>query len=158
MSDCHELQLPAALAGEVSERAELLNGSMQLALDGAGASGAPGWEVTLSLAWRLGRDGAVPLVEGDVAIGHRDGSEVVALLEEGNASEDRETGHALVELMFSVEESTLPGLAAGARLGCQLEVEGDRWSGSLSILAAHPGGSRAPADEAAGEARAEGYP
>ncbi len=64
MSDCHELQLPAALAGEVSERAELLNGSMQLALDGAGASGAPGWEVTLSLAWRLGRDGAVPLVEG----------------------------------------------------------------------------------------------
>lgn len=122
------------LAGEVSERTELLNGTMQLALDGAASHDATEWQVAVTLAWRLGREGAVALEEGDLALD--DGGselEVIAILEAGSAEEDTDTGNAIVELLFAIEESNVEGFEAGTQLRGQLDVGAEQWTGSLTL-------------------------
>lgn len=130
-------QPPYALIGEVSERAELLNGTMQLALDGATSEGATRWELSIALAWRLGREGAIPLEEGDLALDDAGatGVELVALLDSGTAEEDVDTGNALIEALFTIEESNVAAFEAGARLHCQFEVAAEQWTGVMTPVA-----------------------
>lgn len=121
------------LSGEVSERAELLNGSMQLSLDGIAVGEDVRWELAVSLAWRLGREGAVALEEGDLALddGGSTSSEVIAILDGGSAEDDSDTGNAIVDARFTIEESNVAGFEAGAQLRCQFEVGAEQWTGSL---------------------------
>ena len=117
------------LDGDVTERAELLNGAMQLALDGAATPEAGGWQATLSLAWRLGRAGQVALDEGDLSL-ERDGSELVALLEEGTVELDPDTGAAIVDALFTIEDAS--GLELnGDGLHGRFEIDAERWRGEL---------------------------
>ena len=123
------------LSGEVSERAELLNGSMQLSLDGLAAGGDQRWALAVSLAWRLGREDGVSLDEGDLALDD-DGvtdAEVVAILADGSAEEDMDTGNAIVDARFIIEESNVDGFAPGASLRCRFEVGAEQWSGALTV-------------------------
>jgi hypothetical protein len=126
-----------ALTGEVSERAELLNGTMQLALDGATSEGSTPWELTIALAWRLGREGAIPLEEGDLALDDAGAtsSEVVALLDSGSADDDADTGNAIIEALFTIEESNIAAFEAGTRLHCQFEVGAEQWTGVMTPVA-----------------------
>jgi hypothetical protein len=129
------------LTGEISERAELLNGSMQLALDGTASGDTQLWALAVALAWRLGREGAVSLEEGDLTLdGVGDGSfEIVAILDDGSAEEDADTGNAVVDALFTIEESNVAGFEAGAQLSCQFEVGAERWTGAMLTLAAIQG-------------------
>jgi hypothetical protein len=122
-----------ALSGEVSQRAELLNGSMQLTLDGSAILESERWELTISISWRLGREGAVPLEEGDLALEDAGAiiSEVVANLESGAAAEDTDTGNAIVKARFTIEESNVPGFDTGEEIICQFEVAAEQWIGTL---------------------------
>lgn len=122
------------LTGEVSERAELLNGSMQLALDGVASHATERWELAVALAWRIGREGAIPLEEGDLAFDHGDvdNSELVAILDGGSAEEDSDTGNAIVEARFTIEESNITAFEAGTQLHCRFEVSTERWTGVMS--------------------------
>lgn len=125
------------LTGEVSERAELLNGTMQLALDGATSEVTTPWELTIALAWRLGREGAIRLEEGDLALDDAGATsaELVALLDSGTAEEDIDTGNAIIEALFTIEESNVAALEAGARLHCQFEVGAEQWTGVMTLVA-----------------------
>jgi len=122
------------LAGDVSERTELLNGAMQLALDGATTEGGR-YGVTLTIAWRLGREGAIPLEEGDLTLDDpaTDDAETVAILDAGTAEEDIDTGNAVIDATFTIEESNVDALPVGGRLRCQLEVAAEQWTGSLVL-------------------------
>jgi hypothetical protein len=116
------------LTGEVTERAELLNGAMQLALDGATTEG--GWAVELTLSWRLGRAGAVDLDEGDLTLDSSD-AEIVAVLDDGTAELDPDTGTAEVNARFEVESVTGVSLDAGVLLTLSVVIGAEAWSGDL---------------------------
>lgn len=138
-------------AGEVSERTELLNGTLQLSIEGAvGADsaardGAAPWELSASFAWKLGRDGDVPLSEGDLTLEGRDG-ELFATLGEGVAAVDPDSGAATVRATFVVdgvegERLGALGLRPDSSVSAELTVEAERWSGELRL----PGGAEGSA-------------
>lgn len=143
-------------AGEVSERTELLNGTLQLSIEGAvGADSAARdsaakdeaapWELSASFAWKLGRDGDVPLSEGDLTLEGRDG-ELFATLGEGVAAVDPDSGAATVRATFVVdgvegERLGALGLRPDSSVSAELTVEAERWSGELRL----PGGAEGSA-------------
>ena len=121
--------------GEVSEREELLDGRLQLVLDGETADGLA---VSFSLVWLLGREGATPLAEGFATLA-AGGGELNASLASGEVEAAAETGEASVRARFAVDaaEGGARALAApGAILACGLEVGAESWRGELRIEAA----------------------
>ena len=121
--------------GEVSEREELLDGRLQLVLDGETADGLA---VSFSLVWLLGREGATPLAEGFATLAGAS-SELNASLASGEVEAAAETGEASVRARFAVDaaEGGASALAApGAILACGLEVGAESWRGELRIEAA----------------------
>ncbi len=122
------------LSGDVSERGELLNGSMQLALDGAAVHAASELQISVILAWRLGREGAVALEEGELALDDGVSTlEVVASVADGTAEEDPDTGSSLVDALFTIEESNTPEFVAGTQLRAELDIGAEQWSGSMTF-------------------------
>ena len=127
--------------GEVSEREELLDGRLQLVLDGETADGLA---VSFSLVWLLGREGATPLAEGFATLASADG-ELNASLASGAVEAAAETGEASVRARFAVDaaEGDARALVApGAILACGLEVGAESWRGELALEAA--GGGQSP--------------
>ena len=123
---------PAHCSGEITERAELLNGAMQLALDGEATTPEDSWTIEVALSWRLGRPGAVPLDEGDLALESGD-RELVAVLEAGVAEVDADTGNVEVSATFVVDGVSALDLEAGASLQTRLAIGAERWSGELQV-------------------------
>ncbi len=122
--------------GEVSEREELLDGRLQLVLDGETADGLA---VSFSLVWLLGREGATPLAEGFATLAGAGGGELNASLASGEVEAAVETGEASVRARFAVDaaEGGARALAApGAILACGLDVGAESWRGELRIEAA----------------------
>ncbi len=145
--------------GEVSERTELLNGTLQLSIEGVVAAGsavagsaatdgvatenAAPWELSASFAWRLGRDGDVPLSEGDLTLESSDG-ELFATLGEGVATVDPDTGAASLRATFIVdgvqgERLADLGLRPNSAVTAELTVDAERWSGELRLPPARSG-------------------
>lgn len=124
---------PAPLSGEVTERAELLNGAMQLALDGAVGSEV-GWIVEFALSWRLGRAGAVDLDEGDLTI-EGPAAELIAILDAGTAELDPDTGNVEVDATFEIESATGLALESGMAIRARLEIGAESWNGVLRTSA-----------------------
>lgn len=80
------------LHGDVLEVSELLNGTRQATLEGAG----DGWTVTARVAWRIGLDAAVG--EGELTLS-RDGDELYATVIEGEASEAEDGSHTVIAVV-----------------------------------------------------------
>jgi hypothetical protein len=123
---------PARCTGEVTERAELLNGAMQLALDGATTDTEAPWTIEVALSWRLGRAGAVSLDEGDLTLESGD-REVIANLDAGTAELDPDTGNVEVDAVFDVESANQAELDAGAPIRVRLEIAAEAWTGELTL-------------------------
>ena len=121
-------------AGEVSERAELLNGFLQLALDGEASGDEAGerWRCSCALSWQLGRDGPVSLAEGDIALEDADGDQF-AILEHGTSTSDPDTGSALVHASFTVDGVRGGWAAPGDRITCELAIDAEHWRGELRV-------------------------
>ncbi|MPZ99833.1 MAG: hypothetical protein GEU80_10955 [Dehalococcoidia bacterium] len=120
--------------GEVSERAELLNGTLQLVLDGDAQAGNDAWLCACSLSWRLGRSGEVSLSEGDLTL-EADGREIAAVLLEGVAVADPDTGAAAVRATFTVDAVSGELGTPGDQLTCELDVGVDTWRGEILVVA-----------------------
>jgi hypothetical protein len=118
--------------GEVSERAELLNGFLQLSLDGEAVQGDGRWLCASSLAWQLGRTGEVALKEGDLSLEDGD-HELFAVLEHGTAEADLDTGSAVVRAVFTVDGARGDWAAPGDRVGCDLRIEIESWRGEIRV-------------------------
>ncbi len=134
--------------GEVSERTELLNGTLQLSIEGevaadgavtdsAVADSAASWELSASFAWRLARDGDVPLSEGDLSLEGHDG-ELFATLDAGVATVDPDSGAATVRATFIIdgvegERLATLGLRPDGAVSAELTVEAERWRGELRL-------------------------
>jgi hypothetical protein len=121
-----------AVTGEVSERAELLNGFLQLSLDGEAVHGDGRWQCASSLAWQLGRSGEVALKEGDLSLEDGD-HELFAVLEHGTAAPDLETGSAVVRAVFAVDGARGDWAAPGDRVACELRIDVETWRGEIRI-------------------------
>ena len=126
-----------AATGEVSERAELLNGFLQLSLDGEAVGDGARWQCASSLAWQLGRSGEVALKEGDLALDDGD-RELFAVLEHGTAEADLDTGSAVVHAVFNVDGAHGDWAAPGDRVTCELQIGVDGWRGELRLRPAAP--------------------
>lgn len=118
------------VAGEITERAELLNGAAQLALDGGAIDADPAWTIEAALSWRLGRSGAVTLDEGDLTL-EADRGELVAVLDHGTAELDPDTGGVEIEAVFAVEGVTGVELPADSALRARFEIGAESWTGEL---------------------------
>lgn len=121
--------------GEVSERAELLNGFLQLALEGeVSASDGDGarWRCSTALSWQLGRAGEVALGEGDLALEDGD-TELFAVLDQGTAVPDPDSGSALVRAVFTVDGARGDWAATGDKVACELTIEAEHWRGEFRI-------------------------
>jgi hypothetical protein len=124
-------------SGEVSERGELLDGSLQLALEGSCELAGVEWIVSMTLAWPLAEAGEVPLAEGDLAL---DATErgLFAVLEEGVAANDPDTGAAQITARFRVDATDgEPQPDADDAVGgieCAIEVGVEEWRGELTFV------------------------
>lgn len=116
-------------SGEVSEREELLDGRLQVALDGETADGLA---VSLTLVWPIGREGGAPLAEGYLTVAGGAG-ELNASLESGEAGAGDDTGAAAVRARFAVDAAEGALAPLGAPVECELEVGTDSWSGDLRL-------------------------
>ena len=123
---------PTRCTGEVTERAELLNGAMQLSLDGASTDTETPWTIELALSWRLGRVGTVTIDEGDLTLESGD-REVIANLDAGTAELDPDTGNVEVDAAFEVESASGIALTAGAPIRARLEISAEAWTGELTL-------------------------
>ena len=117
------------VAGEVSEREDLLNGAVRVALEGRAGV------LTLSAAfgWRRGRDGATALEPGEcyLSLEDRSGGELHAAAEVGSVSVDPDTGEARVRARFVAEEVSGALAEAGPRLALECTIGVAEWSGEL---------------------------
>lgn len=126
------LEPTTRFAGEISERAELLNGAMQLTLDGGAVGSEVEWTIEAALSWRLGRAGAVALDEGDITLIVGD-AELIAILDEGTAELDEDTGAVEVSATFDVEGATAVDVEPGAALRGRFEIGAESWNGELAL-------------------------
>jgi hypothetical protein len=76
------------LQGDVVDLSELLNGTRQATLEGAGQ----GWTLTARVAWRIGLDAAEG--EGELTLS-RDGDELYATVVAGEASEGEDGSYCV---------------------------------------------------------------
>lgn len=126
-------------SGEVSERGELLDGSLQLALEGSCDLDGVEWIVSITLAWPLAEAGEVPLAEGDLALDAPDRG-LFAVLDEGTAASDPDTGAADVTARFTIDatdraETAADGASAVPQaVECHLEVAVEEWRGELRFV------------------------
>ena len=116
-------------AGEVSEREELLDGRLQVALEGETADGLA---VSLTLVWPIGRTGGAPLAEGYLTVAGGAG-EINASLERGEAGAGGDDGAAAVRARFAVDAAEGALAPLGAPVECELEVGAESWRGELRL-------------------------
>lgn len=119
------------VAGEVSEREDLLDGRVRLSLEGEAGSLA----LSAAFGWRRGRAGVSALEPGDCFLSLEDaaGDELHAAAESGSVSIDPDTAAATVRARFVVEEAS-GGLAEpGQRLEMECAVGAEAWSGELRL-------------------------
>lgn len=127
-------------SGEVTERSELLDGSLQLALEGSCDLDGVEWVVSITLAWPLAEAGDVPLAEGDLALEAPDRG-LFAVLDDGTASSDPDSGAADVTARFTIDATDRAEMAvAGAppapgSVECHLAVGIEEWRGELRFVA-----------------------
>ncbi len=127
------------IRGEVSERQKLLDGTVQLSLEGL----ASAFSLTATFAWQLARAGAIELLEGDLTLEERsvpnEPRELYALLDAGTCVIDPDTGTARIEGVYLVDgllgDWPMLGVAGheGARLPCRFEIEASEWQGELNV-------------------------
>jgi hypothetical protein len=139
MADPETTSRTGRASGEVSERGELLDGSLQLALEGSCELADVEWIVSMTLAWPLAEAGEVPLAEGDLSLDAPERG-LFAVLDEGVVVSDPDTGAAQVTASFLVDatdgETAPAGEAAVAGVECSIEVDVEAWRGELTLVEA----------------------
>lgn len=116
-------------SGGVSEREELLDGRLQVALDGETADGLA---VSLTLVWLIGREGGAPLDEGYLTVADGAG-ELNASLESGETGSGDDSGATAVRARFAVDDAEGALAPLGSPVECELEVGAESWSGELRL-------------------------
>jgi len=121
-----EPQEELSAAGEVTEREDLLDGRVRVAIEGeAGA-----WGLDAVFGWRRGRSGAIEIEPPDSYLTLlSDDAEVNASAVDGTVEVDPDTALARIEARLVIEE----GPSAGSRLRADLAIGTESWSGSISL-------------------------
>ena len=118
-------------SGEVTERSELLNGTVQLSLDGEMCLSDELWAVEIVLAWSLGREGTVPISEGELVLEFGQ-QELIAILDTGSVEIDPDGGEVNVSGRFRIDDFTELDLTLGASVRLYLMIGSERWQGEIS--------------------------
>ena len=122
--------LTRRVRGELSEREDLLDGRVLVQLEGD----ADGWAVAASFGWQRGREGTVELDAAESALSIIDGArELHSSVESGTVTVDDDSGGAHVRARLRVDEVRGDLAAAGDWLSIDCTIDGERWSGELSL-------------------------
>jgi hypothetical protein len=118
-------------AGEVTEREDLLDARVRLALEGeAGA-----WSLDAVFGWRRGRSGAIEIEPQDSYVTlASDDEELNAIALSGTVNVDPDTALARIDARLLIED----GPAAGGHLAVELAVGIETWTGTIRLEAAEP--------------------
>ncbi len=108
------------------ERTELLNGTRQTVLDGAGN----GWMLMATLAWRIGLDAG--LGEGEVTLARADGDELYASAV-SVAVEESPDGLERVTAQLEIDGGVRAYDGARGRATLEVTLVGDRFTGELDV-------------------------
>ncbi len=130
----------ADIRGDVVERQELLDGTVQLVLEGESGH----LQLSATFSWRIGGDGEAELREGELTL--EDGSvpdavsELYALLDSGTLTVDAESGDLRIECLYVVDGAVGDWGPLGAgrehgRLPGSFAVAAAEWSGRLDAPA-----------------------
>jgi len=113
-------------AGEVTEREDLLDARVRVALEGE----AGPWAVDGVFGWRRGRSGAIEIEPQDSYLTlASDDAEVNAIALDGTVDVDPDTALARIEARLLIED----GPSAGARLAAELAIGVEGWSGTIRL-------------------------
>ena len=118
-------------SGEVTERSELMNGTIQLSLDGEFCFFEDHWTVEIVIAWNLGRVGIVDISEGELVIECAQ-QELIAIIDSGSVEVDPDGGQVEVSAIFKIDDFTGLDLARGSLVGMHLIIGAERWQGEIS--------------------------
>jgi len=118
-------------AGEVTEREDLLDARVRVALEGeAGA-----WSVDAVFGWRRGRSGSISIEPQDSYLTlASDTEELNASALDGTVEVDPDTALARVEARLLIEDGPL----TGSRFAVELTIGVESWSGTIRIEAGDP--------------------
>lgn len=117
------------LQGDVLELSELLNGTRQATLEGAG----DGWTITARIAWRIGLDAAVG--EGELTLS-RGGDELYAMVVEGEASEAEDGAHT-VNAVVDVDGGAGAFAGASGKGALRVTLNEETFTASLDLSELH---------------------
>lgn len=117
------------LQGDVFELSELLNGTRQATLEGAG----DGWTITARIAWRIGLDAAVG--EGELTLS-RGGDELYAMVVEGEASEAEDGAHT-VNAVVDVDGGAGAFAGASGKGALRVTLNEETFTASLDLSELH---------------------
>tara|TARA_B100000700_G_scaffold315523_1_gene403735 strand:+ start:2024 stop:2410 length:387 start_codon:yes stop_codon:yes gene_type:complete len=120
------------ISGEVVDHSELLDGEMQLLLEGQFFWQEKKYHVTNSLEWLMGNEIDIPILHSELLIENFDISteNIIGNYYQGKLYEDIDTGELQFDLSYKTDQSPSDEI-----IFLEITVRGNEWFGSLNISA-----------------------
>ena len=118
------------ILGEVIDHSELLNGEIQMILEGEFIWNEKKYRITNSLEWQIGNDVVIPILHSELLIENSSitSQTIVGNYSTGNHSVDEETGELLFDLSYNIDAAS-----SDEKIDCEITVQGNEWLGLLNI-------------------------
>lgn len=115
-------------SGEVTEREDLLDGRVRVALEGA----AGPWQFDAVIGWRRGRTEAIEVEPQDSYLTlSNDEDELNASVVRGAVSVDPDTGLAQIEATLALESNDDEATRGAIEIALSVDLDG--WSGAVRL-------------------------
>ena len=118
------------ISGEVIDHSELLDGEIQIILEGSFTWKENTYKVTNSLESQMGSDITISINHSELLIENSfiTSQTIVGNYSKGTLSEDEETGELQFDLAYDNDNSS-----SEEKIYCEISVQGNEWSGFLDI-------------------------
>ena len=118
------------ILGEVIDHSELLNGEIQMILEGEFIWDEKKYRITNSLEWQIGNDVVIPILHSELLIENSSvtSQTIVGNYSTGNHFVDEETGELQFDLSYNIHAAS-----SDEKIDCEITVQGNEWIGLLNI-------------------------
>ena len=118
------------ILGEVVEHSELLNGEIQMILEGEFIWNEKKYRITNSIEWQIGNDVVIPILHSELLIENSSitSQTIVGNYSTGNHSVDEETEEQQFDLSYNIDATS-----SDLKIDCEITVQGNEWMGLLNI-------------------------
>ena len=118
------------ITGEVIEHSELLNGEIQLILEGEFISKNNKFCITNILEWQMGNNVITSILHSELSmeISSKLDQTIIGNYCKGTLSKDDETGDLHFDLFYNIDTKS-----SDNKVHCEIIVTGNEWSGFINI-------------------------